>query len=87
MSTFIQVNQQIDNLTKLKISGYIREYEQNNNNMIIIPVMIQYIITIYYWINEKFNKHGKSLQLDRNSKIVTAKPCLLYTSPSPRDEL
>ena len=44
MSTFIQVNQQIDNLTKLKISGYIREYEQNNNNMIIIPVMIQYII-------------------------------------------
>ena len=73
MSLLQKVKQQIDNLTKLKISGYIREYEQNNKNVIIIPVMIQYIITIYYWINEKFNKHGKSLQLDCNSKLATVK--------------
>ena len=36
-------------------------------------MMIQYIIMMYYWINEKFNKHGKSLQLDCNSKLATVK--------------
>ena len=73
MSTFKQLQQQIDNLTKLKICGYIREYEQNNNNEIILPMMIQYIIMLYYWINEKFCKHEKSLQVHGNSKIVTVK--------------
>ena len=72
MSTLKQF-QQIDDLTKIKISGYIREYEKNNQNMTVIPMMIQYIIMMYYWINEKFNKHGKSLQIDKNSKIVSVK--------------
>ena len=71
MST-LKTLQQIDNLTKLKICGYIREYEQNNNkNEIIIPIMIQYIIMLYYWINEKFSKHGELLQVHGNSKIVS----------------
>ena len=74
MSTLKTLQQQIDNLTKLKICGYIREYEQNNNkDKIIIPIMIQYIIMLYYWINEKFSKHGKSLQLNGNSKLATVK--------------
>ena len=50
MSTLKQF-QQIDDLTKIKISGYIREYEENNQNMTVIPMMIQYIIMMYYWIN------------------------------------
>ena len=74
MSALKTLQQQIDISTKLKICGYIREYEQNNNkDKIIIPIMIQYIIMLYYLINDKFSKHGNSLQLHKNSKIVSVK--------------
>ena len=32
--------------------------------------MVQYIIMIYYWINEKFTIHGKGIELDSDCKIA-----------------
>ena len=46
----------IDNETQLKIFGYSRETE--TELLIRIPTMIQYLVMLYYWINEKFTDHG-----------------------------
>ena len=59
---------QIDIKTRIKICGYLRKQEYNLS--ISIPVMIQYVVMVYYWINEKFAKHGDNITLRSNGKIA-----------------
>ena len=59
---------QIDNITRYKVLGYAREHEREQS--IVIPIMIQYVIMMYYWIHEKFTNCGDALELNGNSKMV-----------------
>ena len=58
----------VDNETKLEIFGYSRRQEKQLS--IVIPIMIQYIIMFYYWINERFTVHGKAIKLQNNGKVA-----------------
>lgn len=62
----------IDNSTKYKIFGYVREHEKQT--LMVIPILAQYIIMLYYWMNEKFTKHGSKLELNENSKLIISRP-------------
>ena len=55
--------------TKHLIFGYVRqcETEQSMN----VPVMISYLIIMYYWIQEQFTVHGDNIKLDKTKKIAT----------------
>ena len=65
-----KVCKQIDSKTKYKITGQVRTYE--HESAINIPMLIQYLIMAYYWINEKFTVYGNNLALDENAN------CILY---------
>ena len=58
----------VDNKTKCKIFGFAHNMESELS--ITIPIMIQYIIMTYYWINEKFTEHGGFLELNSNGTIA-----------------
>ena len=49
----------VDNKTKLKIFGFSRKSEKELS--ISIPIMIQYLVMAYYWVNEHFTKHGERI--------------------------
>ena len=59
---------QIDDITKLTTSGYIRQFKTENNSF-SIPIMIQYIVMLYYWINEKFTVHGKDIEVENDGDL------------------
>ena len=52
----------IDDKTKSKIYGYSRKMQKQLS--ISIPIMLQNIIMLYYWIQEKFTDHGDATKLD-----------------------
>ena len=62
---------EIDEITKLKIFGYSRKME-NEFSIAAVPIIIQYIIMLYYWINEKFTDHGRHIRLSGNNTIANA---------------
>ena len=57
----------IDNKTKHKIFGFVRRHEFNNS--VSIPLMIQYILMLHYWINEQFTEYGNETELDESKKV------------------
>ena len=59
----------IDNESKFLVSGFVRESKINNT----IPIMIEYLIMIYYWIEEKFTISGDGITLDETQKIAKTK--------------
>ena len=59
----------IDDKTRLKVHGYLRMSELVFT--MTIPMMIQFTIMLYYWINEKFTKHGKYIELSMNDRVAT----------------
>ena len=66
----------IDDKTKNKILGYVRRYEhQEKVKSANIPIMIQYLIMVYYWVNEKFVIYGEGLEMDQENKnIIRVRP-------------
>ena len=59
----------IDDNTKFCIFGFTRNHERKLK--ITIPMMIQYLFMIYYWIEEKFTVHGDYIDLDETNTIAT----------------
>ena len=59
---------QADITTKHKIFGYNRQ--QRNKLNITIPMMVKYLIFAYYWIEEKYSKHGDYLEIDANNRNI-----------------
>ena len=59
----------MDNDIKYLVSGFVRKKEKENN--IVIPMMISYIIMIYYWIEEKFTVYGDGIQIDSTKRKAT----------------
>ena len=55
-----------DDKTKYVVFGYSRT--KMNELAVEIPMMIQYLFLMYYWIEEKFTIHGKQLQIDSSNK-------------------
>ena len=68
----------IDRKTKYKIHGFVRRHEVDC--CVTIPIMIEYIIMLYYWINEKFTEHGDGIELDESSKIIRSKGGVWYNT-------
>lgn len=62
---------EIDQQAKYKIAGFCRYYEEAFR--ITIPIMIQYLIIVYHWIQEKWTRHEDSIELDNNNKIARKK--------------
>ena len=58
----------VDNNTKFCIFGYARETESSLS--ITVPMLIQYLIILYYWIGEKFTTHGDGIKVDKTKKIA-----------------
>lgn len=61
---------QVDNRSRMVIFGYIRRFETKHQH-VTIPMMIQYLFLIYYWINEKFTVHGDDIKLEQDGKVAT----------------
>ena len=58
----------VDNNIKSCIFGYTRETESSLS--ITVPMLIQYLIILYYWIEEKFTAHGSKINVDKTNKIA-----------------
>ena len=59
-----------DEKTKNIIFGYSRQ--QQSELKLNIPMMIQYLFLMYYWIQEKFTKHGKLIEMDASCKRISS---------------
>ena len=66
----INVSAQNDNLPFKELGAYSEEFSPNN----IVARMIEGLGYRFYWATESLT-----------DKDLKYKPCLLYTSPSPRD--
>ena len=51
------------------IYGYVIECAKEL--VLIIPEIVQFVIMLYYWINEKFTSHGQGIKLDKNNTMAT----------------
>lgn len=58
----------MDKRAKYTINGYCRKYEEQFS--ICLPAMIQYLFTVYYWIDEYFIDHGDDMVLNNYSRSV-----------------
>ena len=56
----------VDNKTKCTVFGYSREIEKKFG--INLPVMIQYLFIVYYWVQERFAIHSDYLKIDNLNK-------------------
>ena len=62
---------QVDFGSKSVVLGCIRQFETANGSL-VIPIMIQYIILLYYWINEKFTIHGDDTTIQDHGTMAKA---------------
>ena len=59
----------VDDRTKSITFGYCRKRMKELS--IDIPVMIQYVILLYYWIEEKFKFHGDCIKIAHPNRLST----------------
>ena len=62
-------SERADKRTKSIIHGYVLKHR--NQFDIKMPDIIQLLIILYYWIEEKFTDHGDSISIDDESLTVT----------------
>ena len=54
--------------TKDLVLGFVRS--NTKQHLIDIPIMISYVVLMYYWIQERFTLHGEDIELDKTKRIA-----------------